>query len=105
MVNKWDLIEKDSETLDEFEEKVYENLKYLSYAPILFISAKTGQRVDKVLDQVDQVTEQAQKRISTGSLNKYFGRWIERLQPPLYKNRRVKLNYITQVSTVSSQPF
>ena len=98
VVNKWDLIEKDSETMDEFEKKVYEDLKYLSYAPILFISAKTGQRVDKILDQVDQVTEQARKRISTGSLNKYFGQWVERLQPPLYKNRRVKLNYITQVS-------
>jgi len=99
VVNKWDLIEKDSETLGEFEEKVYESFKYLSYAPILFISAKTGQRVDKVLDQVDQVMEQARKRISTGSLNKSFGRWTEKLQPPLYKNRRVKLNYITQIST------
>jgi GTPase len=99
IVNKWDLIEKDSRTLDEFKEKVFENLKHLSYAPILVISAKTGQRVDQVLDQVDQVTEQAHKRIPTGSLNKYFGRWTERLQPPLYKNRRVKLNYITQVST------
>jgi GTP-binding protein len=99
VVNKWDLIEKDSETLGEFEEKVYESFKYLSYAPILFISAKTGQRVDKVLDQVDQVMEQARKRISTGSLNKSFGQWTEKLQPPLYKNRRVKLNYITQIST------
>jgi GTP-binding protein len=99
VVNKWDLVEKDSETLGEFEEKVYESFKYLSYAPILFISAKTGQRVDKVLDQVDQVMEQARKRISTGSLNKSFGQWTEKLQPPLYKNRRVKLNYITQVST------
>ena len=98
VVNKWDLIPKDSETLKEFEKKVYENLKYLTYAPILFISAKTGQRIEKILDQVDQVTEQARKRIPTGSLNKHFGQWVEKLTPPLYKNRRVKLNYITQVS-------
>jgi GTPase len=98
VVNKWDLIPKDSETLKEFEKKVYENLKYLTYAPILFISAKTGQRIEKILDQVDQVTEQALKRIPTGSLNKHFGQWVEKLTPPLYKNRRVKLNYITQVS-------
>jgi GTP-binding protein len=98
-LNKWDLVEKDSETMNKFVEKVYEDLKYLSYAPILFISAKTGQRVAKVLDRVDQVAEQARKRISTGSLNRYFNQWIEKLQPPLYKNRRVKLNYITQIST------
>jgi GTP-binding protein len=98
-LNKWDLVEKDSKTMNEFVEKVYEDLKYLSYAPLLFISAKTGQRVAKILDQVDQVAEQARKRISTGSLNRYFNEWIEKLQPPLYKNRRVKLNYITQVST------
>ena len=98
VVNKWDLIPKDSETLKEFEKKVYENLKYLTYVPILFISAKTGQRIEKILDQVDQVTEQARKRIPTGSLNKHFERWVEKLTPPLYKSRRVKLNYITQVS-------
>jgi GTP-binding protein len=98
VVNKWDLIPKDSETLKEFEKKVYENLKYLTYAPILFISAKTGQRIEKILDQVDQVTEQARKRIPTGPLNKHFERWVEKLTPPLYKSRRVKLNYITQVS-------
>jgi len=58
--------------MNQFVEKVYEDLKYLSYAPLLFISAKTGQRVAKILDQVDQVAEQARKRISTGSLNRYF---------------------------------
>ncbi len=99
VVNKWDLIEKDSKTLEDVEEKVYENLKYLSYAPILFISALTGQRVGKILDLVDQVAEQTRKRIPTGSLNRHFGQWIERVQPPLYRSRRIKLNYITQVST------
>jgi GTPase len=99
VINKWDLIEKDSKTMNEFEKKIYEDLKYLSYAPILFISAKTGQRVGKVLEQVDLVTEQFRKRVPTSPLNKYFGQWVERVPPPMHKNRRVKLNYITQVST------
>jgi len=99
VLNKWDLIEKDSQTMVEFERKIYSDLKYLSYAPILFISALTGQRVPKILNRVDQVSEQTKKRISTGTLNRSFRQWVERFTPPLYKNRRVKLNYITQVST------
>ncbi len=99
IVNKWDLVEKDSQTIVRYEEEVRENLKYLSYAPILFISALTGQRVKKVLDVVDQVSEQTKKRIATSQLNKYFGKWVEKFPPPLYKNRSVKMNYITQVST------
>jgi GTP-binding protein len=98
-VNKWDLIEKDSQTMAAFERKVYQDLKYLSYAPILFISAKTGQRVPKLLNLIDHVAEEAKKRITTSLLNKNFGEWVERFKPPLYKNRIVKLNYITQVST------
>jgi GTP-binding protein len=99
LVNKWDLIEKDSQTMAAFERKVYQDLKYLSYAPILFISAKTGQRVPKLLNLIDHVAEEAKKRITTSLLNKNFGEWVERFKPPLYKNRIVKLNYITQVST------
>jgi GTP-binding protein len=99
VVNKWDLVEKDSQTMVHYEREVRENLKYLSYAPILFISALTGQRVRKVLDVVDHVSEQSKKRISTSQLNKYFGRWVEKFPPPLYKGRSLKLNYITQVST------
>jgi len=76
-----------------------EHLKYLSYAPIVFISALTGQRVSKILDVVDHVAEEAKKRITTSLLNRYFGKWVEEVSPPLYKSRRVKLNYITQVST------
>jgi GTP-binding protein len=83
----------------EFERRIYGDLKYLSYAPILFISALTGQRVPKILNLIDHVAEEAKKRISTSQLNKYFGEWLERSHPPLYKNRIVKLNYITQVST------
>jgi GTP-binding protein len=99
VVNKWDLVEKDSQTMVQYEEKVREDLKYLSYAPILFISALTGQRVRKVLDVVDHVSEQTKKRIPTSQINKYFGNWVEKFPPPLYKGRSVKMNYITQVST------
>ncbi len=99
VVNKWDLIPKDSKTLIEFREKVYHDLKYLSYAPILFVSSLTGQRVIRILDTVDLVAEQVKKRVSTSQLNRLLERWVEKNSPPLYKNRRVKLNYITQVST------
>jgi len=99
VVNKWDLVEKDSNTMVEYEEKIHYDLKYLSYAPILFISALTGQRVPKIMNLVDRVAEQTRKRIATSLLNKTFGRWVERLAPPVYRNRRIKLNYITQVST------
>jgi GTP-binding protein len=99
VVNKWDLIEKDSQTLVQYKKRVYEDLKYLSYAPILFISALTGQRVPKILDLVDEVGEQAKKRIPTSPLNKLFGQWVEQHPPALHKNRNVKLNYITQVSS------
>ena len=98
-VNKWDLVEKNSQTMVRYENEVRESLKYLPYAPLLFISALTGQRVSKVLDVIDRVSDQTQKRVSTSPLNKYFGKWVEEFPPPLYKGRRVKLNYITQVST------
>ncbi len=99
VVNKWDLVEKDSQTMVQQEREIREGLKYLPYAPILFISALTGQRVNKVLDVIDRVSDQIRKRVPTSQLNKYFGRWIEAFPPPLYKGRQVKLNYITQVST------
>jgi GTP-binding protein len=99
LMNKWDLIEKSSHSMDEYESVVYNRLKYLSYAPILFISALTGQRVNKILDLVDRVVDESRKRISTSQLNKTFQEWVETHPPPLYKNRIVKLNYITQVST------
>jgi GTP-binding protein len=98
-VNKWDLVEKDSQTMAEYKKRVYEDLKFLSYAPILFMSALTGQRVPKILSLVDEVAEQAKRRISTSQLNRLFGQWVEHHPPPLHKNRNVKLNYITQVSS------
>lgn len=99
LVNKWDLVVKDSQTMVEYQKRVYGDLKYLSYAPILFISALKGQRVPKVLEMVDEVVEQTRKRISTSQLNKHFGQWVEHHPPPLHKNRNVKLNYITQISS------
>jgi GTP-binding protein len=99
VVNKWDLVEKNSQTMVRYESEVRESLKYLPYAPLLFISALTGQRVSKVLDVIDRVSDQTQKRVSTSPLNKYFGKWVEEFPPPLFRGRRVKLNYITQVST------
>ena len=99
VVNKWDLVKKDSQTMVQYEREVREELKYLSYTPILFVSALKGQRMKRVLEAVDHVADQTEKRIPTSQLNKYFGHWVERFPPPLYKNRSVKLNYITQVST------
>jgi GTP-binding protein len=99
VMNKWDLVEKDTDTMMEFEERVKESLKYLHYAPIVFISAMTGQRISKVLETVDRVAEQTKKRIATSELNRHFGQWVTDVPPPLYRNRRVKMNYITQVST------
>jgi GTP-binding protein len=99
LMNKWDLVEKDTKTMAESEERVFEKLKYLSYAPVLFISALTGQRISKVLEVVDRVAGEAKRRIPTSTLNKRFGTWVDEVPPPLYRNRRVRLNYITQVST------
>jgi GTP-binding protein len=98
VVNKWDLVEKDSQTIVEFEKRIYEELKYLSYAPTLFISALTGKRVKKVLDTIDQVAEEAEKRIPTSPLNKALEGWVKKVPPPTYRTRQVKMNYITQVS-------
>jgi len=98
VVNKWDLVEKESQTMAKYEKEIYEDLKYLSYAPILFISALTGQRVKKVLDTIDRVAEEAGKRIPTSPLNKALEGWVKRFPPPSYRTRQVKLNYITQVS-------
>jgi GTP-binding protein len=98
VVNKWDLVEKDSQTMVGYEKEIYESLKYLSYAPILFISALTGQRVKKVLDTIDRVADETKKRVSTSPLNRALEGWVTRFPPPSYQGRQVKLNYMTQVS-------
>ena len=99
VVNKWDEYEKDTGTLENYKKEIYEKLSYLSYAPILFISAKTGQRVDKLFDLINHVAEQNALRISTGVLNQVINEAIAIVQPPTDKGKRLKILYGTQVST------
>ena len=97
VVNKWDLIEKDGKTMDKMREKVRQDLAYMTYAPILFISAKTGQRVDRLFELIEYVSNQASTRITTGMLNNVLADAQTRVQPPTDKGRRLKIYYMTQV--------
>lgn len=96
VVNKWDLVEKDGSTMKEYTLRVREGLAYMPYAPVLFISAKTGQRVDKLFQVIQQVYEQNHKRIPTGQLNTILSEATARVQPPTDKGRRLKIYYMTQ---------
>lgn len=98
IVNKWDLIEKNNYTYNEYTKKVRNELAYMSYAPILFISAKTKQRVDKVLEYIKYVSNQHSMRISTGALNDLISEAILLNQPPSDKGKRLKIYYGTQVA-------
>ena len=99
VINKWDSVEKDNRTMKEAEKKVREALKYMSYAPMLFISAKTGQRVEKLYPLIVSVAEQHSRRISTGVLNDVLADAVIKVQPPTDRGKRLKLLYMTQVST------
>ena len=99
VVNKWDLIEKDGSTMKEYEDKLKNDFSFMSYAPFLFISAKTGQRVQKLFAKIQEVYMQNCMRISTGMLNDVLAYATARVQPPSDKGRRLKLYYITQAST------
>ena len=99
VVNKWDEIEKETGTLEKYKKEVYAKLAYLSYAPIIFISAKTGQRVDKLFDMINDVAKQNAMRISTSVLNQVINEAIAIVQPPTDKGRRLKIYYGTQAST------
>lgn len=99
VVNKWDEIEKETGTLENYKKEVYDKLKYLSYAPIIFISAKTGQRVHKLFDLINYVAEQNSMRISTSVLNQVINEAIAIVQPPTDKGKRLKIFYGTQAST------
>ena len=99
VVNKWDEYEKQTGTLEKYTKEVYEKLAYISYAPILFISAKTGQRVDKLFDLIIKVANQNAMRISTAMLNQVINEAIALYQPPTDKGRRLKILYITQATT------
>lgn len=98
IVNKWDAVEKETGTLEQFRKEVLDALKFMDYAPVLFLSAKTGQRVHTVIDMVDQVWAQTSKRIPTGVLNDVLNDATADLQPPATNGRRLKIYYITQQS-------
>ena len=97
-VNKWDTIEKDGKTMQEFTKKLEVDFSFMSYAPFVFISAKTGQRIDKLFQLIDYTVEQNARRISTGRLNELLSYATARVQPPSDKGKRLKLYYMTQPS-------
>ncbi|HPE95411.1 MAG TPA: ribosome biogenesis GTPase Der, partial [Bacillota bacterium] len=98
VINKWDLVDKDNSTVDSFRKDVYTALSYMTYAPILFISAKTGQRVDRLFELIRFVREQSVTRISTGVLNDLLNDITTRVQPPTDKGKRLKIYYMTQTA-------
>ena len=99
VVNKWDEYEKETGTLKKYKKDIYAKLSYLSYAPVIFISAKTGQRVDKLFNMINNVAEQNAMRVSTATLNQVINEAIAIVQPPTDKGKRLKILYGTQVST------
>ncbi len=98
-VNKWDAVEKDDKTMDTMRKKLMNDFSFMSYAPILFISAKTGQRVDRLFELIRYVDGQNALRITTGMLNDLLARATARVQPPSDKGKRLKIFYMTQPST------
>ena len=97
VVNKWDAIEKDDKTMDRMREDIRRDLSYMTYAPIVFISAMTGQRVPRLFELINYVNDQAAMRITTGMLNSVLADATARVQPPSDKGRRLKIFYMTQV--------
>jgi GTP-binding protein len=98
LINKWDLIEKDAHTMPAFEAQVRVALNFLEYVPVLFISAKTGQRVNQILDLSMQVDAERSRRISTGELNRLLQRALELHAPPTRSGQRLKIKYVSQVA-------
>lgn len=98
-VNKWDAVEKNSDTMKEYKQKLAVDFSFMSYAPVLFISAKTGQRLEKLFEMIAFVHAQNSMRISTGRLNEVLAEATARVQPPTDKGKRLKIYYMTQVST------
>jgi GTP-binding protein len=95
-VNKWDLIEKDNDTVYKFTKDIYNSLAYMTYAPLLFVSALTGQRIVKLFENINYVNNQSLLRLSTGMLNDVLNDSTSKVQPPTDKGRRLKIYYITQ---------
>ncbi len=98
-VNKWDIVEKDGKTMDTYRKKLMNDFSFMSYAPIIFISAKTGQRIDRLFELINYVYAQNTMRISTGMLNDILADATARVQPPTDKGKRLKIYYMTQAST------
>ena len=98
-VNKWDIVDKDGKTMDSYRKKLMTDFSFMSYAPIIFISAKTGQRIDRLFELIKYVHTQNTMRISTGMLNDILADATARVQPPTDKGKRLKIYYITQAST------
>ena len=98
-VNKWDAVEKDDNTMEIMRKELMEHFKFMSYAPIIFISAQTGQRLDKLFELIKFVDDQNAFRTTTGVLNDILARAVARVQPPSDKGKRLKIYYMTQIST------
>jgi len=98
-VNKWDIVEKDGQTMDNYRKKLMIDFSFMPYAPIIFISAKTGQRLDRLFELINYVRTQNTMRISTGKLNDILADATARVQPPSDKGKRLKIYYMTQAST------
>ena len=96
VVNKWDLVEKETGTLEKMRKDVMRDLSFMSYAPVLFISALTGQRIDRLFELINFVNDQSSMRITTGMLNNVLADAQARVQPPTDKGRRLKIYYMTQ---------
>ena len=99
VMNKWDLIEKDSDTINKFNKKLYCDLAFMDYYKSVYVSAKSGQRVEKILAVAMESYENARRRITTGTLNDLIGDAVRTIDPPSKKGRRLKIMYITQAST------
>ena len=98
VMNKWDLIEKDTHTINRFEDKLKEDLKFMDYFKSIYVSAKTGQRTERIMSAVDEVYANARRRIATGTLNDLISDTVRANEPPSYNGRRLKVYYSSQVS-------
>ncbi|UWG99041.1 ribosome biogenesis GTPase Der [Dehalobacter sp. DCM] len=98
IINKWDLVTKDEKTINKYEKDIREELSFISYAPTQFVSAKTGQRINKIMDLVEFVAEQTSRRVSTSTLNTQLREWVHLNPPPSDKGVRLKILYATQSS-------
>ena len=96
VVNKWDLVEKETNTMRDMEQKVRQDLSYMTYAPVVFISALTGSRVEKIFERINNAAEMNALRVTTGTLNTILADATARVQPPSDKGRRLKVYYATQ---------